>query len=70
MLDISKLGKGLNKAGQTSYVCPACLEEGSTQIGNPHLTVFSSGKFNCIKYTGDKAHNKRIFELARTELFV
>ena len=42
--------------------CPACREAGSDKSGD-HLTVFPSGKFACAVHPGDKAHNRRIFEL-------
>ncbi|MEK6882239.1 MAG: toprim domain-containing protein [Nanoarchaeota archaeon] len=64
MLDINKLGKGIKHGNTLQFICPACFEEGSAQAGNPHLAVFNDGKFNCIKYSGDKLHNKRIIELA------
>lgn len=47
-----------SKVGQ----CPACAAVGHDSKGE-HLFVSSSGAFGCIANSGDKEHNKLIFEL-------
>lgn len=48
--------------GRIVAQCPACAEAGYDKSGN-HLTVWPSGKWSCCVNPGDKAHNRRIFEL-------
>ncbi len=42
--------------------CPACAVLGKDTAAD-NLDIYASGKFNCIAYPGDKAHNARICEL-------
>ncbi len=63
VIDLDKLDN-VRPNGDGSYqaACPMCRHEGSDKSGN-HLRV-SPPKFNCAKYTRDKAHNAAILVLA------
>jgi 5S rRNA maturation endonuclease (ribonuclease M5) len=52
----------VNEHVHKSQPCPACRKDGHDNKGN-HLRVFPSGKFSCVIFPGDKAHNRRIIEL-------
>lgn len=66
IIDINKLENVVHKQGFILAACPACLEEGADSK-KCHLSVLDDGRFNCIKYSNDISHNKRILELAGTE---
>lgn len=64
MIDIGKLENVTTAPGGTiNCRCIACAENGGDKKGN-HLSILPNGKFNCVAFSGDAAHNKRIFELA------
>lgn len=47
--------------------CPACAEGGNDRKGE-HLRIFANGSYGCCVHPKDKAHNKRIFALAGSQL--
>lgn len=65
MLNPLKLENVVRKTGKLQARCPACKEQGSDSQG-VHLVVYPDGRFNCIKYPGDRAHNRRIVALTGT----
>ena len=67
IIDIQKLENVKPQSGFVQAGCPACLEEGEDSK-KCHLSVLDDGRFNCIKYTNDSSHNKRILELVGTEV--
>ena len=63
-LDQSKLKNVVRKGdGKITAQCPACAADGGDAKGE-HLVVFRDGKFGCVLYEKDKAHNKLILKLA------
>jgi 5S rRNA maturation endonuclease (ribonuclease M5) len=64
-LDLSKLEKAKHKEGGIIIArCPACAEQGHDKTGE-HLSVWPSGKFACVQFSGPEGseHRKRIFAL-------
>lgn len=43
--------------------CPACAEAGQDKAGD-HLVIFPDGAFACVANQGDRAHRRRIWQLA------
>lgn len=43
--------------------CPACAAMGEDQVNKNHLKIFKTGAFSCVKYQGDKDHNKIIYNM-------
>lgn len=64
IIDISKL-EGVKQKGGGNIIarCPACAAENSDSTFS-HLSILPDGKFNCIKFSNDTAHNKLILQLA------
>jgi len=62
-LDLTKLKMVRKLARKITAQCPACAERDGDSKGN-HLVVYQNGKYACIANRKDKAHSKRIFELA------
>lgn len=62
-LDASKLANVRRSTGRTTAKCPACAEAGQDKDGN-HLILFPNGAFGCVVYPEDKAHRRRIWQLA------
>lgn len=63
-LDLSKLQNVRHlSGGKTTARCPACAAGGGDTKGD-HLVIFANGKFGCVKYPQDKAHNKAILKVA------
>jgi len=67
MIDTSILEKLCKTPQGWQARCPACASEGSDKSGN-HLSILADGRFNCVKYSGDKDHNKTILALASGEI--
>jgi hypothetical protein len=66
-IDQSKLKNVVSKGdGKITAQCPACAAEGADAKG-VHLVVFRDGKFGCVVNEGDKAHNRKILQLAGTK---
>jgi len=64
MLDLAKLENVRQSAGKITARCPACHEADGDRAGN-HLACWpESGKFACAAHAGDKAHRRRIWQLA------
>ena len=64
-LDLSKLEKAKHTEGGIIIArCPACAEQGHDKTGE-HLSVWPSGKFACVQFSGPEGseHRKRIFAL-------
>lgn len=67
IIDINKLENVVQHHGYYTAGCPICiLENGDSK--KCHLSVLDDGKFNCIKYSNDKEHNKQILQVAGTEI--
>ena len=63
-IDQNKLKNVVRKGdGKIAAQCPACAADGGDAKGE-HLVVFKDGKFGCVLYEKDKAHNKLILKLA------
>ena len=63
-LDISKLvNYRPSSGGAHTAGCPACIEEGGDHSKN-HLYISVDGRFGCLTHQGDKAHLRRIWQLA------
>lgn len=61
-INLTKLENVVPKEdGRTVARCPACASLGGDKRGN-NLVVYSDGKFGCIAFPEDKAHNKMILE--------
>lgn len=63
MIDTNRLKKVKQRGSHTDAQCPACAEAGTDKQGN-HLRIFPSGAFCCVVNPNDRAHQKRIHELA------
>ncbi len=66
-IDQSKLKNVVRKGdGKITAQCPACAAEGGDAKAE-HLVIFKDGKFGCVLYEKDKAHNRAILKLAGTD---
>jgi hypothetical protein len=63
-IDVSRLKHVDRKSdGRVTAQCPACFADGADAKGE-HLVIFPDGKFGCVVNAKDKAHNRKILELA------
>jgi len=64
-LDLSKLESVLHLPdGDVRARCPACAEGGGDAHGERHLLIRADGRYGCCANPGDKAHRRRVFQLA------
>ena len=61
-LDLSLLYNVVYHGTKITARCPACTAEGADTLGI-HLVVYPNGKYACVKYQGDKNHNRHIWKL-------
>lgn len=61
-LDLSRLENMVHLENKITARCPACAADGGDNKGN-HLVIFPSGGYGCVRYQGDKEHNRRIKKL-------
>jgi hypothetical protein len=57
------LKKLKQRGNKTVAQCPACAEDGGDKHGQ-HLVIYADGRFGCVANPGDRAHRRRIAELA------
>lgn len=67
VIDLEKLENLVTTSTGWQARCPACSENNEDSHGKNHLGVQRDGKFNCLKYSGDKIHLARILQLVGTE---
>lgn len=67
VIDLEKLENLVTTSTGWQARCAACAENGEDSHGKNHLGIQRDGKFNCLKYSGDKQHLARILQLVGTE---
>ena len=67
VIDLEKLENLVTTSTGWQARCAACAENGEDSHNKNHLGIQRDGKFNCLKYSGDKEHLARILQLVGTE---
>lgn len=67
VIDLEKLENLVTTSSGFQARCPACAENNEDSRNKNHLGIQRDGKFNCLKYSGDKQHLARILQLVGTE---
>jgi hypothetical protein len=67
VIDFEKLENLVTTSTGWQARCPACAENNEDKKNRNHLGIQRDGKFNCLKYSGDKQHLARVLQLAGTE---
>ena len=67
LIDLEKLENLIITSSGWQARCAACAENEEDSHSRNHLGIQRDGKFNCLKYSGDKQHLARILQLVGTE---
>jgi DNA primase len=67
VIDLEKLENLVTTSSGYQARCPACAENNEDSHNKNHLGIQRDGKFNCLKYSGDRQHLSRVLQLVGTE---